>query len=78
MRHYQGVTWRFWESEFLRNNGKNDISKSPLSQHIMCFPNAAGIHWPYMGVGGVSSLMGSRNETLTAPDILSYLKSENN
>ena len=42
MRHYQGVTKKVWVDDFL-NNGENNVSKSSLSQHVMCFPNAAGI-----------------------------------
>ena len=43
----------------------------------MCFPSAAGIHGAlYGGPGGVNPLMGSRNETLKAPPISSYLQPE--
>ena len=44
MRHYQGVTQTFWEDYVLKNDGKNNLSKSSLSQHVMWFPNTAGIH----------------------------------
>ena len=32
------------EDDVLKNNRKNNVSKSSLSQYLMCFPNAAGIH----------------------------------
>ena len=35
MRHYQGVTQTFWEDDVLKNDGKNNLSKSSLSQHVM-------------------------------------------
>ena len=76
MRHYQGVTQKFWVDDVLKNE-KNNVSKSSLSQHVMRFLNAAGINGTCMGSGDVSPLMGSRNETLRAPTILGYLKSEN-
>ena len=33
-----------------KKNGKNIVSLSSLSQHVMCFPNAAGIHGDLYGV----------------------------
>ena len=47
--HYQGVTQKFWAGDLLKN-GKNNVSKSSLSQHVMCFPNAAGIDGSLYGV----------------------------
>ena len=49
MRHYQGATQKFWEDDNLKNNGKNKVSKSSLSQHVMCFPNAAEIRGALYG-----------------------------
>ena len=31
---------KFWVDDVLKN-GKNNVSKSSLSQHVMCFPNAS-------------------------------------
>ena len=50
MRHYQSATQKFWEDDILKNNGKNNVSKSSLSQHVMHFPIAAGIHGAVYGV----------------------------
>ena len=44
MKHYQDVIKKLWEDGDLKNNGKNNVSKSSLSQDVMFFPNAAGIH----------------------------------
>ena len=77
MTHYQDVTQKFWEDDVLKNNGKNNVSKSSLSQHVMWFPNAAGIHGTLYGAEWCEPLMGPRNETLEVPAILRYLKPEN-
>ena len=49
MRHYQGVTQKFWAYDVLKN-GKNNVSKSFLSQQVLCFPNAARIDEALYGV----------------------------
>ena len=33
----------------LKKNGKNNVSKSSLSQHVVCFINAGGIHGALYG-----------------------------
>ena len=49
-----------------------------LLTKLLCFSVSAFAVSPfYKNAGGVSLLMGSRNETLKAPVILRYLKPEN-
>ena len=43
MSHYQSVNQNLWLNQVLKNR-KNNVSKSSLSQHVMCFPNVAGIY----------------------------------
>ena len=63
----------FWEDDALKNNRKKNVNKSSLSQYVMCFPNAAGIHGALYGTWWCEP----RNETLKAPAILRHLKPEN-
>ena len=49
MRHYQGVTQKFWVYDVLKN-GKNNVNKLFLSQQVLCFPNAARIDEALYGV----------------------------
>ena len=49
MRHYQGVTEKFWVDDVLKN-GKNNLGKSSLSQHMMCFLNSVAIDGALYGV----------------------------
>ena len=39
-----GCYSEIWEDDVLKNNRKDNVSKSSLSQYVMCFSNAAGIH----------------------------------
>ena len=56
---------------FYKNNRKNNLSKSSLSQYVMWFPNAAEIHGDLYGEpGGV----GPRWSRKWNPKSFSYLK----
>ena len=39
-----GCYSEIWEDDVLKDNRKDNVSKSSLSQYVMCFSNAAGIH----------------------------------
>ena len=77
MRHYQGVNQDFGKMTFLKILEKIMWASHLLANMWCAFPMQLGSIGLCMGPGGVSPLMGFRNEALKAPAILRHLNPEN-